>query len=313
VTLEVRRYTPDDAGAWDELVARSQSGHFLFRRGYMDYHADRFRDHSLVVLDGARPVAALPAHVDGAGLVSHGGLTFGGLLSDRALSTRRSLAAFEAVRDHLREHGVRSLLYKAVPHIYHRVPAEDDLYALHHAGARLVGRDLASALRLDARLPYSKSRRADLKVAARSGVEVTSSRDFEAFMTLQQEVLEVRHGAKPVHTAQELELLATRFPDEIKLHTATIGGRLAAGVVTYETEVVARAQYVAVSDEGREAHALDRIVDELLGAYHGDKRWFDFGTSMLDSATLNAPLIRNKESYGARTVVYDRYLLDVTH
>jgi Acetyltransferase (GNAT) domain len=311
VTLEVRRYGSGDASAWDDLVARSSSGHFLFRRAYLEYHGDRLEDHSLLVFEGPKLVAALPAHMDGTRLISHGGLTFGGLITASALSSRRRLAAFDAICGYLRERGVQSLLYKAVPHIYQRVPAEDDLFALYRAGAHLVARQLGSAIRLDSRLPYSKGRRADLKVAARSRVNVERSHDFDAFMALQRMVLEVRHGARPVHTTEELKLLESRFPEEIKLHIATIDERLVAGVVTYETEAVARAQYVAVSEEGRAAHALDRIVDDLLHMYAGHKRWFDFGTSMLEGGGLNEPLIRNKESYGARTVVYDHYLLDV--
>lgn len=310
--LEVRPYSPRDRAVWDDLVSRSRSAHFLFRRGYMEYHADRFADHSLLVYDGSKLVAGLPANLDGGQLKSHAGLTFGGFLTDGTLSTRRMLDVLAATRRYLREQGVRSLLYKVVPHIYHRFPAEEDLYALHSLGAKLIRRDVASAIQLDSRLPYSKGRKSDLKVAERSGVEVRASGDFHSFMELQRQVLESRHGAEPVHTAEELALLAGRFPREITLHTATIEDRLVAGVVVYETPVVAHTQYIAVNEEGRTAHALDKLVDTLISSYEGRKRWWDFGTSMADAGrALNEPLIRNKESYGARGVVYDHYLLDL--
>jgi hypothetical protein len=312
LTLAVRRYEPRDQPVWDAFAAGSRSGHFMFQRRYMEYHADRFADHSLLVLDDGKPVAALPANLDGSALVSHGGLTFGGFLTDTAMSARRMLEVLAAVSADLRERGVGSLVYKAMPHIYHRIPAEEDLYALSRAGATLVRREVASAIRLDARLPYSKGRRAAVKLAQRSGVEVGPSADFEAFVALLAEVLESRYGAEPVHTAAELALLAGRFPEEISLHTGTIEGRLLAGVVVYETPVVARSQYIAVSEEGRELHALDAIVDVLLASYAARKRWWDFGASTRDSGRyLNEPLIRNKESYGARAVVYDHYLLDL--
>jgi hypothetical protein len=310
--LSVRRYAPADEQAWNDLVKRSRSAHFLFERGYMDYHADRFEDHSLLLLDGSKLVALLPAHAVPDGLASHNGLTFGGLVGSDGLGTRRTLEAFEALRAYMRENGLGSLLYKAVPHIYHRVPAEEDLYALHRAGAVLARREVSSAIRLDARLPYSKGRRSDLKVAERAGVEVAESRDFGAFMELQRRVLKERYDAEPVHTAAELEMLAGRFPDAISLHVGTIEGRLVAGVVVYETALVARAQYIGVDEEGRDSHALDRIVDSLLSSYEQRKRWWDFGASTLEGGrVLNEQLIRNKESYGARAVVYDQYRLDV--
>lgn len=313
MTVDVRRYTPRDQTAWDDLVKRSRSAHFLFERGYMDYHADRFEDHSLLVYDGSKLVALLPANIDGARLVSHGGLTFGGLITDTAMSTRRTLELFDALQAHLRDQEVESLVYKPVPHIYHLVPAEEDLYALFRADATLVRREVSSAIALDARLPYSKGRKAALKVADRAGVEVRPSDDFHSFMELQREVLQSRHEAEPVHTADELALLATRFPDGIALHTASVEGRLVGGVVVYATPVVAHTQYIAVNDEGREIHALDKIVHELIASYEGEKRWWDFGTSNRDAGrVLNEPLIRNKESYGARAVVYDQYLVDLS-
>jgi hypothetical protein len=312
VTLAVRRYAADDRPAWDDLVKRSRSAHFLFERGYMEYHADRFEDHSVVVHEGDRLVALMPANRDGAALVSHGGLTFGGLVTAAAMSTRGMLVVFEALTTHLRGEGFETLVYKPVPHIYHRVPAEEDLYALFRSGAQLVRREVASAIRLDARLPYSKGRKADLKVAERAGVEVRRSRDFRSFMALQREVLRDRHDADPVHTTEEIELLAGRFPESIVLHTATVDDRLIGGVVTYETPVVAHTQYIAVNPEGRELHALDRIVDVLLGSYAGRKRWWDFGTSNFERGwVLNEPLIRNKESYGATAVVYDQYSVNL--
>jgi hypothetical protein len=310
VSVGVRRYTPADQAAWDELVRHSRSEHFFFERGYMDYHADRFEDHSLLVLQDGKLVAALPAHLDGTGLASHNGLTFGGLLSGAGVGARRTLEIMAAVRVYMREHGLASLLYKAVPHIYHRVPAEEDLYALHRAGAELVRREVSSAIRLDARLPYSKGRRSDLKVAQRAGVEVGTSREFGPFMEFQRQVLKDRYDAEPVHSPDEMELLASRFPEAITLHTGTIGGRLVAGVVVYQTALVARAQYVAVDAEGRQAHALDKVVDSLLASYEGRKRWWDFGASTREAGrVLNEELIRNKESYGARAVVYDQYVV----
>ena len=312
MTVAVRRYEPRDADGWNAFAARSRSGHFLFQRGYMDYHADRFEDHSLMAFDGDRLVAVLPANRAGTTLESHGGLTFGGFLTDEGMTARRMLELLGATRDHLREQGFEAWLYKAVPHIYHRVPAEEDLYALFRAGARLVRRDVSSAIRLDARLPYTKGRRAGIKAAARGGVELARGGDFDSFMALQRAVLRARHDAEPVHTAAELALLAGRFPDGIALHTASVDGRLVAGVVVYETPTVAHAQYIAVGDEGRDLHALDLLADALIASYAGRKRWWDFGASTLrDGRELNEALVRNKESYGARAVVYDHYLLEL--
>ena len=46
--LNIVRYTAEQKTVWDSFVATSKNGTFLFMRDYMDYHADRFADHSLM-------------------------------------------------------------------------------------------------------------------------------------------------------------------------------------------------------------------------------------------------------------------------
>jgi len=58
--MHLVRYTPDRQREWDDFVGRSRNGVFLFQRAYMDYHADRFTDHSLLAYDGDRLAALFP-------------------------------------------------------------------------------------------------------------------------------------------------------------------------------------------------------------------------------------------------------------
>ena len=82
--IEIVRYTPDMAASWDAFVGQSKNATFLFYRGYMDYHADRFADFSLMFYDKGRLCALMPANDDGQGtLWSHRGLTYGGLLMNQ--------------------------------------------------------------------------------------------------------------------------------------------------------------------------------------------------------------------------------------
>jgi Acetyltransferase (GNAT) domain len=308
--LFARPYEDGDREAWDRLVEESRSAHFFFKRAYMEYHRDRFEDASLIVFDGETPVALLPASREGERVVSHGGLTFGGLLSGERLTARRTVVALAAVLARLRQDGAASLRYKAVPHIYHRVPAEDDLYALFLHGAELVRRDCASALRPGRAPAYSKGRRSSVRQAQEAGLSLAQEDNFAEFMALESEALQRRHGVAPVHSGPEMERLAVAFPENIKLFTARREGELLGGVLVYETAAVAHAQYIAGSEAGYDLHALDAVVAFLLGSEYADKQWFDFGISTTEEGrNLNTGLIRNKESYGARTVVYDSYEL----
>jgi GNAT acetyltransferase-like protein len=310
--LEVVPYSATEEAEWDALVARSRSAHFFFRRSYMEYHADRFEDASLLVRDGAQAVALLPASRDGDLVSSHGGLTFGGLIGGEELTARRTLAALEAVLEYLRGEGAEALVYKAVPHIYHAIPAEEDLYALFRHGAALTRRDCSAALRPQQRPRYSKGRRAALARARKAELEVGTDPALEEFMRLEDEALRRRHGVAPVHSPKEIALLASRFPDNIKLFTARAGGELLAGVIVYETEVVAHTQYIAGTERGYAEHAVDAVIEFLIEDEYAGKRWFDFGISTTEQGRdLNTGLIRNKESYGARAVAYDTYRIEL--
>jgi hypothetical protein len=297
---------------WDKVVSGSRAPHFLFFRDYMEYHAERFRDVSLLLYDGRRLAGVLPANAVDDVVYSHAGLTFGGIVADARMTAHRMLAALEAVIEHLRPAGIRKLVYSPVPHIYQAVPADEDLYALFRLGARLVRRDLSSAIDLAHSVRPTKGRRSSAKRAAEAGIRVAQGIDYATFMELEREVLERRYGAVPTHTSAELAGLAARFPQGIKLYTAADDSGMLAGVVVYETDLVAHAQYIGVSEEGRRRKALDAILAHLLGDVYAQKRYFDFGISTKDDGRLlNAGLVRNKESYGARGVAYDRYELDL--
>src|SRR5438270_781606 len=100
--IRVVRYQPQQAALWDDFVGRSRNGVFLFQRGYMDYHADRFHDFSLLFLEEDKLVAVMPASVRDGVLSSHGGLTFGGVVSDERMRTPVMLGLFDALRAFLR-------------------------------------------------------------------------------------------------------------------------------------------------------------------------------------------------------------------
>jgi hypothetical protein len=308
-TLTVRPYQASDHDEWNALVRRSASAHFLFLREYMEYHSDRFSDLSLLVYEGRRLLAAMPANVGADEIVSHGGLTFGGVLADARLRTSGMSSVFEALLTFLEGNGIRRCIYKCVPHIYHRFPAEEDLYSLYRNGARLSRRDLSTAIDLSTRVPYTALRRRSLRGGESAGLTIEQSFEFEEFMEMQRGALE-RYDAAPVHTGAELALLAKRFPDNIRLVTARLGGRLVAGVVVYQTERVVRTQYMAATPEGRTLNALSVILDRLIGSASETAAYFDFGTSMLeDGPELNLGVLRYKESFGARAVAFDQYEL----
>lgn len=137
--MTIERYTPQQSQEWDKAVETSRNGTFLHMRAYMDYHADRFRDFSLLARDNHGDViAVLPANADGDNIHSHQGLTFGGWLMSSPADANAMMDIWGLASKFLRTNGFKRLIYKPVPHIYHKYPAEEDLYALFRAGGSLT-------------------------------------------------------------------------------------------------------------------------------------------------------------------------------
>lgn len=303
--IAVTRYDPTRAEEWNAFVAGSKTGTFLFDRGFMDYHRDRFTDHSLMITVEGALWALLPANAVGEGLVSHGGLTYGGFVTDTRMRADTMVAIVEATCDHARRAGFKTLTYKPVPHFYHHVPAEEDLYALFRAGAREARVDLSSAIRLAERVPMSKSKRQGVQAAAKGGLAVRETEDWPACWAILEAALSDRHATRPTHSLAEITRLATAFPDRIRLFGAYLGDVMVAALVIFDCGPTVHVQYIAASETGRALHGIDLIVDHLLQGVFPAAVWFDFGISTeAGGRVLNAGLARQKEMFGARSVVY---------
>lgn len=311
--MRIVAYTESDRTRWNDFVRRSKNGTFLFQRDYLEYHADRFPDASLLVEDdGGRLLAVLPATRRGDLLASHAGLTYGGFVTNESMTSSLMLAVFDATRAFLGVIGVSRVVYKTIPHIYHRIPAEEDRYALFRSDAKLVRSEVLSVVAPEFRGPVQERRRRGIRKAEKAGVEVRRSTDLAAYWRLLELNLANRYGLRPTHAIAEIELLASRFPNEIALWTAKLGGEVLAGVVVYDTPRVAHAQYIGASDAGREVGALDMLVNQLISEHYSHKAWFDFGNSNEEGGrVLNEGLVAHKEGFGARSVAHDFFEMDV--
>ena len=307
--FEIVRYSQERAHEWNTFVAHSKNGTFLFDRRYMDYHADRFTDFSLMIYRQGALYALLPANAEGDVLWSHRGLTYGGIvMTDKAMAERIQ-QLFRELNDYLGRQGFRKVVYKTVPHIYHRVPSEEDWFSLFSiCRAQLVDRSISSTIDLLQPLKWRRDRKYGVNKAFANGVQVGESSDWAGFWQVLESNLMHKYGAKPVHTLWEIELLHSRFPDNIRLFTAERNGQILGGTVIYLSPMVAHAQYISASPEGKALRVIDALFDYILHECDWPVRYFDFGTSNEeDGHILVEPLIYQKEGFGGRAVCYDTY------
>lgn len=177
------------------------------------------------------------------------------------------LDVFGTCLDHIRDQRIDRLVYKCVPHIYHSVPAEEDTYALFVHDARLVRRDVSSAIDTRLTLPLQNRRLRVLQRARGAGLKVEQATRFDRFWQVLERNLDERYATKPVHTLEEITHLAGRFPENILLFVSTAGEELLAGTVVYLSTNVCHVQYNAVSANGRRVGALDLVLAEVIEAF----------------------------------------------
>lgn len=305
----VKRYDDQDKEMWNSFNRNSKNSLFMFDRNYMDYHKDRFQDHSLMFYSDDDLIAILPMSQKDNVLISHGGLTYGGFITDSKMKQHTMNDCFEELIKYAKSNDIKKIRYKVIPHIYHSQPAEEDRFSLYANGAHLITVDASTYINLLSPLKMPKGRKAQISRAKREGVTVSILQDIEAykeFISLENSVLEERHDTKAVHTAEELKMLHDRFPENIHLFAALKEDKIIAGTVIFEYDQVVHTQYMAANDEARLIGALDLSVATVIEKYRTSKKWLDFGISTEhDRVFLNEGLISQKEGFGGRTGVYD--------
>jgi hypothetical protein len=314
--LSVERYNANRRKEWDAFLNTAKNGTFLFNRGYMDYHSDRFADYSLIVSRGPEILALLPANRSADGpLVSHEGLTYGGLIVSRSATLLDVLQGFHACLRHLHEKGISQLLYKRIPSFYNTIADDEVGYALFLLDAHLYRCDCALVVNRADRLRFRKGRKSEISKARRFGVRVVQEPSFKPFWEkVLVPRLESRYGVKPVHSVEEITLLASRFPEHIRQFSAYRDDEIVAGTTIYETPGVAHAQYIAVTDEGQKIGALDFLFGWLIEEHYQNKAHFDLGIcNEKGGRILNQGLLDWKEGLGGRSYTHDFYEINTAN
>jgi hypothetical protein len=306
--IEVRRYQATDKNDWNDLLSRSRIDSFLFNRDFMDYHSDRFTDHSFLIYRKGKLVALLPGNIDDKTFHSHQGLTYGGLISSNKVTSGDVIQIFELINYALRNIGLKEVIYKPTPWIYHNYPAQEDIYALFRLNAKRIGCNLSTTIFQHNKLSFIESRKSGIRKAKREGVSIAESDNLESYWEILEDNLMKLHQKKPVHSFDEILMLKDRFPKNIRLFVAEKSNEVIAGCLVFLMSNLLHTQYISSSEIGRQTGALDLLFDELINRIFVNYPVFDFGHSTEQLGRfLNENLIFQKEGFGGRGVVYDIY------
>lgn len=245
-------------------------------------------------------------------LQSHGGLTYGGwVCGPRHPDAEEMLQLFGLLIDYGKGKGFSAIDYKPIPWIYARRPSQEDIYALFRYGAKLTESHISAAIDLSDNPGFNTRQKRYLKRALKvANVEILERDDAAGFHKLLAECLRERHGVAPVHTADELQLLKSRFPSQIRIFMLRDEEGWQAGVCVFDCGPTVHCQYICSTLRAREEGLLTRLFSYLIEDEYSDRRYFDFGTNNEDYGRfLNASLYRQKHGLGGTGVIYARYTL----
>ena len=312
---QVRLYQPQDFTLWNTFISVAKNATFLFHRNFMEYHSDRFEDYSLIVLDGEKVVAVLPANRVGDSVYSHQGLTYGGLILNQKAKLSNVISIFKSVLQFLNENSIDKLIVKTMPDFYLDYFSEELEYCLFIVQAKLIRRDALSVIDLTKPYFISKTRRESIRRGEKNDLIIKEELNFNLFWNeILIPNLNTKHQVKPVHTVEEIIELQQKFPSNIRHFNVYYNEKIVAGTTVFCTNKVAHPQYISGNSDKNELGSLDYLYHHLITEVYKDKNFFDFGISNEAQGTkINEGLLFWKESFDAKTVVQNFYEIETNN
>ena len=275
----------------------------------MDYHSDRFQDHSLMVFDENKLVAVLPANRVEDALFSHQGLTYGGLVLGQKAKLSTTISIFQSILKFLNENDFRTLTIKELPDFYCDTFSNELDYCLFILKAKLIRKDSLSVIDLTKPYFITKTRKESIRRGEKNRLIIKEELNFELFWNeILIPNLDKKHQVKPVHTIEEMVLLQSRFPNNIRHFNVYHNDKIVAGTTVFITDKVAHPQYISGNSQKNELGSLDYLYHHLITDVFKDNQIFDFGISNeAQGMKINEGLLFWKESFGAKTVTQGFY------
>lgn len=310
--VNIIRYNKDLKSEWNLFLLNSKNGTFMLNRDYMDYHSDRFRDHSLMFYNKNKIIGILPANEEKKSIFSHGGLTYGGLITSNKARINLIIDIIGSMINYYEKEGFEEIIYKSIPYIYHDFFSDEDLYALFKFKAEMYRRDISTVIDFKNKIKFSTIRKRGIKKAKSEKLVIIKDNNYKSLLEEVNIKLTKKYKKTAVHSYSEIKSLSEKFPNNIIQYSVYKNKIFIAGCLLYVTKLVVHAQYIISNTTGHQHGALDFLFDYLINEENFKAKYFDFGISTeKEGKYLNEGLIQQKESFGGRAVNYDAYRINI--
>lgn len=312
--IDVVRYSETYKEKWDKFVlTNSVNGSFLQSRAFLEYHKDRFLDHSLLFLRGGNIIAVCPAceiNEDGKkSFYSHLGSTFGGIvLGKEYYGITNAMGCVEALDEYLKNNGFNFVLVKCQNEIFSTENCNVLDYMFYRNGysnydelsfavdfSNLKDGDVVMNFKSKTRNLYRTSLKNNLELR-----DLSTKEEIDDFYKILCKSLE-KYETKPVHSLDELyELYFDRLPSYIRFYGVYSEGKMISGSMVFILNNVFHTQYLAADPECLYLKPMDFMDGSLIIKAHEEGfKYFSFGISTEDHGHyLNENLAKFKEGFG---------------
>jgi hypothetical protein len=306
--FELVRYNKQKAHEWNHFIKEAWNGVFLFDRGFMDYHAERFADHSLMAYTNGKLKAIFPANEKEGVLWSHQGLTYGGWVLSNRFSAIDLQDLFKELETYASQQAFQSIEYKHKPFVFEKHANDADAWVLWKSGYELWRRDLSFYLDLKNHGGFARDKRYRFNKSARNNLRLDTKGDVHKYMALVNHNLVSKYQTSAVHSPEEVLLLQKRFPNNCQTITVYQEERFLGGAWLFIDNDFIHTQYFHFNEEGRDLCAAEFLIGHLMEEYGTTKRYLNFGTSTDNNGQeLNVGLASFKEGFGAAGFCHDFY------
>jgi hypothetical protein len=307
--LEIEPYTDAHRREWDDFVVGAENGTLFHTRRFLGYHpAGRFEDASILVRDGKKMVAVVPACRRGDGFFSHTGATYGGPAVDPAYFEVQYLAP---IVDAIVDHYDGKLGMRLAEPVFFQRPLDPLVYLLGRTSR--VSWELGVSKTLDADGDFIQDiRRSRMRTSVRRllrdgftcSAALAPEEYLEFYVMLTRNL--AHHDTTPTHSASELLDLRERLGVRQMLMVGRDAeGRLCAGAWMLATSPQAWHTFYIAKDYDRAADAAVPcvLIECMRAAAHGGASFLNFGICTEDRGRkMNSGLFAFKEALGAFAV-----------
>lgn len=309
---------------WDKFVLNEcANGTFLQTRNFLSYHPQgKFKDSSLLFMNGNTIVAVLPAHIERkkniARLLSHQGSTFGGIVIGKNYCNVSYVELIlNCLEKYINEKDFHEVVLKQTSSLYQKNDSNLIDYFLYINGFE-CSQELGYYIDFDDYNKdivsnFSSSRRRDYRYSLKNNFifrQLQTVNDIQEFY----EILcnnYMKFQKKPVHAFEELlDFKYSRIPQNIDFYGVYFGDKMIAGgmVFLFANEIM-HTQYLAVKQEYTNLFVNEFLYTNIIeAAWQNHYKKLSFGTSTLEEGrVLNRNLALYKEGFGTKEYINFRY------